>query len=683
MSLRQYNKGHNGETEKLPNSDLHHFQVPDSNDPLQFWSRHAFEDRFIDLNVFANGFSGASAPGSKNYPFTGRPEFIRELTPAIKAMCLGLSRSCLNDIAACLRAWWRLFDNFDKFQKGLGLKTYKICSVKDINILHCKFAHECGMRTSNFTRFLAIVNATLVNRNESRLYWPSPEESLVERHLPPEEQITTLRIELKQAWQAVRQRWNNLDSLRETSADTTKQSIPDFSEDLVLLEKAQSLFYVLIPTNRQFNKISPGISTKRCRDMRRIAFPDAWEVSTAFHMVLANTGWNPAVLLGLDATNERPFIRDHPQDPSRYILSGIKVRAGNEHQPVTGLWKTTWGPGPILQMLLKRTEPLRAIVFARLSIERQRAAIMQTSQVSYDKLISQKKLITRLEQGCRSAWLYVNQVGVVSWLNDWALAIREGKVGVGYMTLLVRQINKKREVTGLNALTDIKASDFRDIFAAYVWRQSGGNILAVMRALNHHSLKTTELYCDNTILNDRRNEEARKFVTNFFDQLEGERFDVTILAHLQRYGSVTPDMECRLDSYRKLQISRIKIACLDPMNPPLEFKNNNAESSMCGSHRCLLCTKNAIILPESLDGIAMRCEELNFIKSNLSLQVLASSRYEQELLNVSAALKLFSSEEVERCCSRWAHKINEGSHRVPGFPLLIDLVSRNEEGEVK
>ncbi|WP_447766009.1 hypothetical protein [Pseudomonas reinekei] len=683
MSLRQYQKSHSGGAQSLHDNDMHHFQVPDSSDPLQFWSRHAFDDRFIDLNVFANGLSGTSRPGSKNHPFTGRPELIRELAPAIKSICLGLSRSCIIDITACLRTWWRLFDSFDKFQEAHGLKTYKICSVKDINILHCKFAHEHGMRTCSFTRFLTIVNATLVNINESRLYWPSPEDPPVERHLPPEEQITTLRIELKQAWQAVRQRWNHLDSLRETADDAASNNRNCLYEDMFCLAKAQSLFYVLIPTNDQFNKVFPGISSKRCRNIRSTAFPDAWEVSTAFHMVLANTGWNPAVLLGLDASDERAFIRDHPQDSSRYILNGIKARAGNAHQPVIGLWKTTWGPGPILRLLLLRTAPLRAIVFARLKVERQRAALMQKSQVSYDKLISQKKLITRLEQGCRSAWLYVNQVGVVSWLNDWALAIRDGKVGVGYMTLLVRQINEKRRKSGLNLLAEIKASDFRDIFATYVWRQSGGNILAVMRALNHRSLNTTEVYCDNTILNRSRDKEARKFVKNLFEQLDTERFDVTILAHLQRYGSVTPDMECRLDSYRKLQVSRIKIACLDPMQPPSEFEAKYSETSMCSSQRCLLCAKNAVILPESLDGIAMRIEELNFIKCNLSLEVWASSRYEQELLNARVALKLFSSEEVGRRCSHWAQKIDEGSHRVPGFPLLIDLVSRNEDDEVK
>jgi hypothetical protein len=55
------------------------------------------------------------------------------------------------------------------------------------------------------------------------------------------------------------------------------------------------------------------------------SYPDSFDIRVAFHLCMATTGWNPAVLLSLDVTTS--IIEKHPKDPGRYILR-VEQRLG-------------------------------------------------------------------------------------------------------------------------------------------------------------------------------------------------------------------------------------------------------------------------------------------------------------------------------------------------------------------
>ncbi|RIX44668.1 MAG: hypothetical protein D3M94_14370 [Rhodocyclales bacterium GT-UBC] len=398
------------------------------------------------------------------------------------------------------------------------------------------------------------------------------------------------------------------------------------------------------------------------------------EADIAFHLCLANTGWNPAVLYSLDASEE--FLRTHPKNPNQYQLIGNKARAGGTEQFVSGLWKSTSGPGYIIKAWLERTASLRKQLVTNL--EEQRAHYLNLIQqgASLDDQVTELAKVQRLEEGCRCVWLYVETGGDIGWLNQRTTNVLNlnGKRST-YLEILLDRLNRERIARGEPTIPSVTASDFRDIFALYVWRISSGNILAVKRALNHARLDTSVRYTSNNILNSERDEEVRTFLDHLFAELGQGRIDITILAHLQRYGKVTDEMEQRLTDYRALERSRVGVACKDPFNPPKSMQPESSISRICSRQRCLLCKEHAVILPESLPGIAMRMEELEAIKGATPAGDWFKSQFPDEFKNGQDVLRLFPADAVRAERLRWAQAISDGSHHVPG----LNLVS-NERG---
>jgi hypothetical protein len=173
------------------------------------------------------------------------------------------------------------------------------------------------------------------------------------------------------------------------------------------------------------------------------------------------------------------------------------------------------------------------------------------------------------------------------------------------LRIIVERINEHRSLSDGN-IPWVKASDFRDIFAEYVYRVSGGSVLAVQKALGHRSPFTTSKYLDNKIINAAS---ARTFVTYTNEMwsmcFSSGQLDHTVLRQILEREHITPEQRLRLAEYRKLKKSRIGVGCKDPTNPPAriapQFKPNG--QTLCTVQRCTLCIENAVIAPESLDGL--------------------------------------------------------------------------------
>jgi hypothetical protein len=113
--------------------------------------------------------------------------------------------------------------------------------------------------------------------------------------------------------------------------------------------------------------------------------------------------------------------------------------------------------------------------------------------------------------------------------------------------------------------------------------QSGGNIIAVMIALGHSSLRSTGGYVNNNIFSAEDDEAIRKFMTSLFNELSIGRLDLTILAQLVRHGPMTDEMLARLTEYRSLTRSRVNVACADIRNPPLSVDPGHIEGKRCST----------------------------------------------------------------------------------------------------
>lgn len=672
MILRTRNKDHRQESGGIPVSTTIYSDTG-IDDVLRFWVQNPLKSIKVDLTVFSSGWDGPAPSPNWKGNFSGRPGLIEQLAPAIKEILTGFKGDTIKEKIVILRSWWRVLDAVDAAVAGTSGVAKKVDDVQDICGLH----YECAMRQKlsgeSVSWFMSMVNSVLKLKGLPILGWESFSTRTTKRHLPPESEVAVLRMGLKQEWEIVKRRWALCDRVSQENFVPTCDTEIDLHRHLKFLRNQQRKWGVTVPTSDQLRGGVPpknfSASGLNLTTLRSVSFPTVWDMGTAFHLCLSNTGWNPAVLYSLDVTKGELMLRSNPQDQRRYILIGIKVRAGYKEQVVTGLWKTSWGPGAIIRDCIERVRPLREQLLNVLALQCERFAQMQKEDASVDELHLQLNVIRNLEAGCRSIWLYVSRSGAIEWLDDRSQIYYYNSTCGLYPAALIFKINSERHLMGQNPIGTVTASDFRDIFALYVWRQSGSNVLAVMRMLNHAHLRTTQRYLDNNILNAERDGELHTFLEHLFSELGEGRLDITILAYLQQYGELTPEMEKRLIDFRALEKSRLGIGCKEPKNPPPQMSLGSVVGKLCGAQRCLLCAKNSILLPESLLGIAMRVEELIAIQSALSSETWLRSDFSIELENGLAALAIFPQAEVASARYKWSSEIKAGFHHVPGLPI--------------
>lgn len=690
MSIRKYKKDHLKEHSGLDSTLPDVVAAPESDDPLIFWTKHETDSHQVNLREFADGMDRGKK-GTVNFiPFSGRPHLIEQLTPSLKDHLLGARPRTAGNLITTLRAWWRVFDQVEAAADRTGMAFIRLEDVRQLTAIHAEFAYRSGMSAMLFSMFRTLADITRRALGANALHWQAPERQEATRHLLPEDHIKSLRFELKHTWWRVLQKWTLMDRLlSETDITPNNSSEENLRRHAQYMRSMQRKFGTVLPTpdelrggvDEAYFCAKTGFSLKT---LRETVFPTRWDVDAAFHLCLVNTGWNPSTLFALNV--EKNILITHPKDdpddfynrfvlrPETYTLTSNKARSRDKEQMVVGLWKTTAGPGHVIRTYLERVKPLRELLKMRLNEEKRRYVELVKSGNSYEECAIQFKLVQRLEQGCRSVWLYVDRRGEIVWLHSRILDNHISDTGkkMSFLSLVLNQLNAKRNAQNIIPIPHVTQSDFRDFFATYVWRASGGSILAVKRALGHANLHTTAGYLDNNVLNQEADDAARGFLNVLVGELDKGRLDLTILAHHHRHGALTPNMEQRLAEYRGMARSRLKIACKDPRNPPSKIRNPSP--GLCDDNRCLLCPENAVLLPESYDGIAMRVEEILELQACLPIETWLNADYPLELKNNLAALRLFDADLVIKSRQRWAHAIANGQHYVPGIPICLDEV---------
>lgn len=636
-------------------------------DPLRFWTVHPTKPCLVDLAVFDSGQLEARGRSKRwNGPFSGRPALIAEMIPVIRDHLMPLTEKSVAQFMNALRAWWRLFDVLDAEMPDAPSPT----STAQLTELHRQRALAQGMDRLIFGNFLLLVNKTRVALGLKPLYWQRPEARNPTRHLAPEWQTELVRHELKHRWFAILDRWELADKLlREgTPLVATECASTRHTEQDHLLKTYQRLENAIEKTGlaRPPGKDLYGDDSKdqfykeySLLEALRGRYPDGDDIRVAFHLCLANTGWNSAVFLDLNVNES--FIEPHPKDAARYILRGIKDRAGGNEQVTEGLFKTRGGPAFVLQTLIARTAPLREQIAKELQGCQEQ--LKQGAQLELEKRIALEERIAALETGLRSPWLYVSAVGDgLHWLAG------DSVRGKAFLSDVIADINRRQPVD--RQLSDMKASDLRDAYAARVYHASGGSILAVKKALNHRRLSSTRDYLDNSLLREEHRKLYITFSTAMWEEIRiYRRVDPTILAMWSRHGEVGQEHYRRLETYRNLMRSRIRVGCKDPKNPPKhiapQFQPDG--EAICPVQRCLLCIEHAVIFPDSLDGLCKRLAELLYLQANMSATAFTQSSFGEEMENIELALLGFDQPSVKQHTQEWVSRIADGSHRVIEF----------------
>lgn len=705
MSIRNKNKDHLKEHAGV--ELVTPITSPTSDDPLRFWTGHTTENTLVNLYPFADGeYRNPQQSGGGNWagPYRGRADLIRELAPAIQARCALASEATAKNYLGALRAWWRLLDALEAKPDKNGRILARVESVADLHALHEAEAHQRNMSPSNFNSFLSLANNArkLCKPRLHSLPWITLKQGVPIRHLIPEDQAKELKIMLKQDWEAVRRTWVHHDAIRaeaqrraafaddpEGAAACRGEQPPPLNEESVRLlknwehfQRIQQATGQLLPSGEQLREgkrravlLNNGLEIKV---MRAIIFPTVEEADIAFHLALMGSGWNPSTLARADASKP-DLLFAHPKNGAQRVLAvedeevsmqSDKPRARGKTQYCIALKKHKASPPAIIAAYLERSAPLREQLRRDCNAAKSELDRLYAAQADQSAIEHQFKKVQTLQEGCRSVWLYVDVHGNnINWLdivNNWR---RYGKRGnmVSYLDLVLERINKQRDSRGEPPIGSVTPSDFRDIYARRVYVQSGGNVLAVMLALGQSSIKSTDNYLDNNIFSAENDEHARRFMTALFAELEEGRVDLTILAQLVRHGPLTPEMQSRLEEYRHLMRSRVGAACADPRTPPVHIAPDHPDGKLCGTQRCLRDCPNAKFLPESIDGIAMRVEELVVMSDHLPRETWLRGEFPSEIEAGEYLLaKLYLPKLVTAAREKWRGKISRGEHLIPG-----------------
>jgi hypothetical protein len=644
-------------------------------DSLRFETSHIDKPCFVDLTVFKEGeFQPSKKGGNWAGPFKGRPELIAELLPAIRDQWAPLAEKSVEQYLASLRAWWRLFDALEATASAPAILT----STTQLSDLHRQCALDKGMRRMVFGNFLRLANTTRTALGLRPLHWQSPEDKAGNSHLPPTWQTDHVRRALKHRWFAALDRWALADELRQQGASLAPQ-MPSSDPERARLLRNYVHFDVVVASSRHprpakealWESVSKKVFYRKgysVGDMLRGRYPDGDDIRAAFHLCLATTGWNAAVLLSLDV--DEPFIESHPKDPGRYIMRGTKWRAGGTEQVSEGLFKTQGSAGVVLRTLIARTAPLREQLRRELQACNVRFVELKSDASGRSAELDQvRRRITALEQGARSPWLFASQASVdIQWLTDNDFAKSVEKLTASYIGDLIVNLNRHQPED--RQLTRLTASDLRDAYAVNAYHASSGSILSVMKALGHRQPRSTQVYLNNTLLREEHRKLFGTFSAGLWQEMATNgRVDPTILAKLSRDGVATTEQRERLRNYRTIMLSRIGVGCKDPLNPPRHIAPDFVPDGkvMCHVQRCTLCVEHAVILPESLPGLCKRLAELRDLRSRMGVGAFQESSFLEEMDNTELALQAFDAAEVERNITDWSGRIASGTHRVIEF----------------
>lgn len=684
MSIRQRNLDHL--SEHAPRLSIVE-ATPDSKpeqDPLVFWTEHTEKPYRVDLTAFATGQDEPPTNGKWAGPMKARPKLINELAPAIREELRFAARATALSFVASIRSWWRLFDAMEATAASNNQPWVLLDSAAGLSDIHRQAAIDAHFDPQSFHSLRRVASVTRQALGLRPLYWKGPEHRNAKRQLPPLEKISLVWQALKRDWLVTVDRWRQVDEFAQGASNDNLHLSPMQAENYRLFVNTRSRVELRggsFPTPRDLRgSMTHTAFSRQGLNLALIYeafYPTPVSVRVAFHLCLAGTGWNPQTLLDLpvdtspESPSRTPFLVTHPGDETRYLLRGQKSRGDSEHV-IYGDWKTDRSPGTIIRTLVERSWPLRLQLLEDLKLAESaylKATLDGDSQKVLDKL---KHRVVVLRNGVRSPWLYCSYKGQISWLGDSGYRIVSAgkRRTTTLLDKLVDRVNDERGLRGDERIPYIVPGDFRDAFAAFVWKSTGGSILHVMKALGHKHPRTTLGYLDNTLINAQSARVFRTFSNAMWQEIKlTRRLDATVLAKLVLDGTVDGNERARLDEYRSLRRSRIGVGCLDPHNPPAHvaprFSANGR--SMCPVQRCTLCIEHAVILPESLDGLAMRLAELEWLQTTMSVEAYIGREFDQELSNTKVALTGFDPNQVAGVKAEWVTRIASGEHRPVEF----------------
>lgn len=365
--------------------------------------------------------------------------------------------------------------------------------------------------------------------------------------------------------------------------------------------------------------------------------PSSEDVVTLALLCLGRTAWNPSTLTSLEVDKWYSAY-----DDSYAWLFAPKGRSGGALQySVSSLHHAT-SAYQVIRRLLERNSSLRTWI--------------RSNSRSYD----------RHEIALRSPWLgiqknpklmpFVIDPRDCSPLNRWL----SHHVGL-------HNSDSKKSIK----VRPVSSSDFRDLAAAIIYRESRYSTWTLMVLLGHTSMATTRRYGFRHASRQESHILISQVVEDALDQIATSASWTAVLTRAKLEGVVVDDDAIRrLEAYRSRRTYSGAL-CRDPTNPPSDIDPLHPKDgrSLCvQGHLCVAkCCPQATVLNDSLDDICKTVAELQWRKLHTGAVRFDSGSASADLEMLRRTLAQWPADEVTLRIAHWTERLDQGAHRAIHF----------------
>lgn len=625
-----------------------------------------------DFSVLAEGVGNKVEVG-RNHKwgggFTGRPELLADLWPSLSAnLSTQTLASGVNKRQSLIR-FWRFLDAFEDYMAEQGEKIPRVNRLHDVTAYHLNSFSSPGPDSrweaclgTQASIVRGAIRAAVIDHELPELIVPPISSGTNKRETPPDDSgIAIIRYLRTEALQIL-QRWRRADELAiegrnlielyegdaefmrstefvatEADAHTTFRALVestgiglprmiDLSRRLGLKVRGLPNWWPIHPVEHE----QAGLKVNwHC--MMAGLYPTSRDIAIFFLLFIARSAWNVATAASIDINQWSSFY-----DDEHHWIFAPKFRSAGALQWTVSNDRATTSCYSIVKALLARGSALR------------RYAQISPGSCSLPDV------------AVRSPWVGVTPKGGLKPL--FVLSPHESRTLNNWLAEIVRSHNSVSEAKA----TSMSVSDFRDLAAAVMYRESKYSSWVVMVLLGHKNLATTRSY------GFRRATFAESFgliadaVDDVFGQIAEKRvFDIALTrAKLSKMDVSNEDIH-RLEQARKNR-TYDGAGCADPFNPPLEIDPNNKRDgcSICAQqHRCIASgCFNAFVFSDSIGGLCKRVAELEAIRDSVGVVRFNESSDSADLRILRSTLDQWPQEIVAAEVGRWMDRILRGTH---------------------
>lgn len=628
----------------------------------------------LDFGEFADGAGdvhpGGSGASKWQGGFSGRPGLMHDLMPTVVAIYGGRAIQQQTHLKTSIRAFWRFLDAYEAWLADSGNAFPRIDRLHQITGAILQAYSEPGPEA----RWVARVDGnartvrTLIHDavHASELQPISVAALKSPRRIPKEvvcdEEGIALIRHLRGSVTQIFRRWRRADVLaaqgrdlimvgrvrrdcRPTEADAHATyraliqrtshplpSVPALMTELGYMSKALPVWWPRyeddqLPAGRSTNAV---VSWEDC-----VAglYPTSGDLASCALLCLGRSAWNPAVLCNLDIHGwTASYDDDHAW------IHAFKSRGGGTIQHSISAISHPTGFYQVVTRLIARNASIRAWI------------------------ASHRDAIANAEYALRTPWLGSScKPGVLFFTAD-------PRDTSNLNNRLRSHINEHNtQPSAKLQISKMTSSDFRDVAAATMYRESRYSMWTVMLLLGHKNLSTTRRYVYTRAGRQESHRLVAQVVGDAMDQIERTKAWDPVMTRASVEGiQVDSAARERLDVHRKNR-TYAGAVCNDPCNPPVDIDPthpNDGRSHCIQGHLCIAraCPK-ATAFNDSLGDICKCVADLEWRQLHSGAVRFSTGSEEQDLENLRESLTQWPLEAVEVQLALWRELIERGEHR--------------------